>query len=62
MTVLVKWKDQNIQPNITSFDCALWDAYIDTQVSYPILSLFKERDKTMATIPMENILYFTVQD
>jgi len=62
MKVIVKWKDQNIQPNITTFDCAFWDALVSTNISCPMLTLFRAKDDVVANIPLENILYYTIQE
>lgn len=59
--IKVRWKDQNVIPSETHFNCVSWDALIGNNIACPILTLFDDEKKVIANIPMENILYYTIK-
>lgn len=62
MYIKVKWKDQNIIPAEVRFYCAYCDTLITKDLACPVLTLFNAQKEVLANIPMENILYYTIQD
>lgn len=62
MRIKVRWKDQNIIPAEIRFECASWDALVGNNIACPMLTLFNAEKKVIANIPMENILYYTVEN
>ena len=62
MRIKIRWKDQNVIPAEIRLDCAFWDALITKDLACPVLTLFNAEKKVIANIPMENILYYTVED
>lgn len=62
MYIKVRWKDPNVIPAETHFNCAFWDALITKDIACPMLTLFNDEKKIIANIPMENILYYTAKE
>jgi hypothetical protein len=61
MRIKIRWKDQNVIPAEIRFDCDTCDALVSRNLTCPILTLYDDEKKVIANIPMENILYYTVQ-